>query len=107
MSRAVLIWRRLGSPEALRKVVRDMPNWRAFRVIMRAKFFSLLASASATTVAASFADLVTMAAMTSRTRIFLPRFRPSFDGARLAASLETVSSRSSRNLFDFKASNTR
>ena len=61
MSWAVDCWPRCGNPDALRKVVRAMPNWRALAVIISAKRRSVRPSASATTEATSLADLITSA----------------------------------------------
>ena len=80
MSRAVLYWRRLGSPVALRNAVFFMPIRRAVRVISLAKFASVPPTASASTVAASFADFVTIARTASSTEIERPGFSPSRDG---------------------------
>ena len=91
MSRAVLSWRRLGRPEALRNWVRFMPSALAFRVIMRANLVSFPPSASATTTAASFADLVISARIAFSTVIVSPRFSPSLAAGMPAARRETLS----------------
>ena len=56
-------------PDAFVKVVRVMPSWRALEVMIWANRVSVPASFSAITVAASFADLVIKAPITSRTVI--------------------------------------
>ena len=87
-SRAVESWRRLGRPEALRKVVLDMPISLALRVIMRAKLASSSPKDSAMMVATSLADFVTRARMASRTVMDWPFFSPSLEGAWLLALFE-------------------
>ena len=90
MSRAVVTWPGLGRPEALRKVVRDMPMLRAVRVMRWAKALSLPPMFSATAVATSLADFTTMALMAVSTVIVSPAFTPSFEGATLVARADTL-----------------
>ena len=61
MSRAVLRCWRLGSPDALRKVVEDMPRRRASAVINSAKPDSVPPIASPNAAATSLAERVTSA----------------------------------------------
>ena len=58
MSRAVVRCLLCGRPDALRKVVADMPSARALRVIRLPNSRSVPDSASPTTVATSLADFV-------------------------------------------------
>ena len=87
----MLCWPELGSPEALRKVVRVMPSWRALRVIRLAKRDSLPPNPSPRTTATSFADLMTIAWIASSTRMEEPARRPSRVGGMLAARADTRS----------------
>ena len=107
MSRAVVTWPGSGRPLALRKVVRDMPSWRALLVMRWAKALSEPATCSAMAVATSLADLVTSARMASRTLMVWPGLRPSFDGAWAAAWAETVIRALSDVLWASSASNSR
>ena len=91
ISRAVDICRRLGRPEALRKVVRLMPRSWARCVIIRANLNSLPPIVSATVVATSLADFVTRARIASRTVIRSPRRNPNFDAGWPAARRDVVS----------------
>ena len=89
MSRAVLNWARLGSPEAFLNVVYFIPSARARLVIITANFRSVPPSASASTVATSLADFVASALIAVSTVIVSPRRSPSFDGERPSATRET------------------
>ena len=107
MSRAVVTWLRSGRPEALRKVVRFIPSARARVVIFSANRPSLPPRRSATTVAASLADLVISARIAWRTVIVSPGFSPSRDGGREAATAETFIGVFSRSALPSSASNSR
>ena len=91
MSRAVLRCFRFGKPDALRKVVRDMPSALAFLDIFLANSTSVPPNASATTTAISLADLTTSALIASSTRIVEPARSPSLEGDCPAARFETFS----------------
>ncbi len=86
MSRAVVTCSQSGRPEALRKVVRVMPIWRARWVMTRAKLPSEPARCSATAAATSLAERVTRARIALSALIAPPGGTPSLDGGRDAAS---------------------
>jgi hypothetical protein len=66
-----------------------MPSALALRVISLANSSSVPPMASATTAAASFADLVTNPLMASSTQMFWLALRPSLTGRWMAAWVET------------------
>jgi hypothetical protein len=84
-----------------------MPSARALRVICRAKFSSLPPIASATTTAASFADLVTIALMASSTAMLWPALSSSLVGDCTAACADTGRRESSFSLPASSCSNSR
>ena len=90
MSRAVLRCARFGKPDALRKVVRDMPSARALSVIRLANPASVPPSVSAITTAISLADLTISARIASSTVIVEPARSPSLDAGCRAARFEIV-----------------
>ena len=95
MSRAVVTCPGSGRPEALRKVVRDMPSERAVLVIRWAKAVSLPAIFSPMATATSFAESVITALIASSILIVWAGLRPSLVGGRPEALREIESSLSS------------